>query len=74
VFTLRRIGKLVALAASEDAPAIDHCNPLAAPMSRTEEPVPFTAHVAGCCRQVDGVAFILPFIAAASVPIGGSYG
>ena len=70
VFTLRRIGKLVALAASEDPPAIDHRNTLTAPTGRAEEPGPFTAHVAGCCRQIDGIAFVLPFIAAASVPIG----
>lgn len=69
-FTLRRIGKLVALAASEDAPAIDHRNPLAAPTGRAEEPVPFAAHVTRRGRQVDGVAFILPFIATASVSIG----
>jgi hypothetical protein len=70
VFTLRGIGELVALAASEDAAAIDHRNTLAAPTGRAEKPVPFAAHVTRRCRQVDGVAFILPFIATASVPIG----
>lgn len=70
ILALRRIGELVAFAASEDAPAIDHRDTLAAPTGRAKEPVSFAADMAGCRRQVDGVAFVLPFTAAASVPIG----
>ena len=51
VFTLRRIGKLVALTASEDAPAIDYRNTLAAPTGRAE--VRCTAPI----RTMGGVCF-----------------
>jgi hypothetical protein len=34
---------------------------LTAPTGRAEKPMPFAAHVAGCCTEIDRIAFVLPF-------------
>lgn len=66
-FTLRRIGKPIAMAAREDCTAVKDRNPPTAPTGRAEEPMSLTAHVTGRGIEIDRIFFSLPF--AAMIPL-----
>lgn len=61
LFTLRRVSETVAMATREDCAAVEDGNAMTAPTGRAEEPMPLTAHMAGCGIEMNWIAFVLPF-------------